>query len=374
MRVALHMTFATTRKQPLAEALGQIRGAFAAAGLTPEIAFTLADSPLASGASIVDRAVKRFPELAGFVTEEAPAPMLPAQRRLTNRAGPGAGQLAPIEALEAIAAGVPRSFPFHAIVLAFAHPDFGGSAAMPAPLGAVTAGITLSDSWWVSGRSRALEALVLAEGDPRQKTLPPLPDAAAAVLGAFGKPRKTVQTPIPGAEPEEARPEVAAKVHAILRGHAARLPEIMVRAGLPHDLPDAQAARTATPLGLTAGPLKPMLDGAFGPLGYSGKGGSGVFTLRRRTAANTAVILELDVGTWSHSYTGSWGVHGLDFGGMLPLPPTTAGHPRMQYPIGDAAQWRRIVENIAALVAEYDRSVLPEVEAAAGPSPDWFNP
>lgn len=374
MHIALHMTFAASRKEPLAEALARIRDAFAAAGLVPDLGFTLADAPLGGGTSIVDRAVKRFPDLAAFVTDEAPAPMLPAQRRLTNRAGPGTGLPAPMEALAAIAAGVPRSFPFHAIVLAFAHPDFGGSLPMAAPVGVLKGGVTLSDSWWVSGRSRGLEALVLTEGEPGKKTLPPLPGPAAAVLGAFGKPRKTVQTPLPGAEAEPSRPEAAEKVQAILRGHAAGLGDIIARAGLPHALPDAQAARAATPLGTTAGPLKPVLDEVFGPLGYSCKGGSGVFTLRRRTAANTTIELSLDVGTWSHSYTGSYALRGLGFGGVLPLVPTAAGEWRMQYPIGDAVQWRRIVENIAALAAEYDRCVLPEVEAAAGPSPAWFNP
>jgi hypothetical protein len=45
-----------------------------------------------------------------------------------------------------------------------------------------------------------------------------------------------------------------------------------------------------------------------------------------------------------------------------------------QYPVGDAAQWQKIVENLGALVAELDRTFVPEVEAAAGPSPEWYKP
>lgn len=45
-----------------------------------------------------------------------------------------------------------------------------------------------------------------------------------------------------------------------------------------------------------------------------------------------------------------------------------------QYPILGADQWRQLVENLAALDAELDRTFVPEVEAAAGPSPEWYRP
>ncbi len=45
-----------------------------------------------------------------------------------------------------------------------------------------------------------------------------------------------------------------------------------------------------------------------------------------------------------------------------------------QYPTGDAVQWQKIVENLAAMVRELDRSFVPEIEQAAGPSPAWYQP
>jgi hypothetical protein len=45
-----------------------------------------------------------------------------------------------------------------------------------------------------------------------------------------------------------------------------------------------------------------------------------------------------------------------------------------QFPIGGPDRWRQIVENLADLVARLDRSFVPEVEAALGPSPEWFQP
>jgi hypothetical protein len=45
-----------------------------------------------------------------------------------------------------------------------------------------------------------------------------------------------------------------------------------------------------------------------------------------------------------------------------------------QYPVGDADRWRKIVENLGAMVRELDRSLVPEIEAAVGPSPEWYQP
>ena len=45
-----------------------------------------------------------------------------------------------------------------------------------------------------------------------------------------------------------------------------------------------------------------------------------------------------------------------------------------QYKIGNAEHWQKLVDNLAALVAELDRSFVPAIETAAGPSPEWFTP
>jgi hypothetical protein len=90
-----------------------------------------------------------------------------------------------------------------------------------------------------------------------------------------------------------------------------------------------------------SGPLKPTLVAAFGPRGYDCRGGSGTFTLRRRTSSNHLVDLELDVGTWSRSLTAMFHVRGPRFKATLILPVTLRGGG--QYPIGDTENWERIV-------------------------------
>jgi hypothetical protein len=86
------------------------------------------------------------------------------------------------------------------------------------------------------------------------------------------------------------------------------------------------------------------------------------------------VELSVDVGTWSNLAMARFRVLGLGFKAVLLLPVTAAAPAGTQYPIGDAEQWRKIVENVSALVAELDRSFVPAIEAAAGPSPEWYQP
>ncbi len=127
-------------------------------------------------------------------------------------------------------------------------------------------------------------------------------------------------------------------------------------------------------MGLSSGPKKPALERVFKPMGYSCRGGSGTFTLSRRTAANLTAELHLDCGTWSNSLLAMFRVFGAGFKATLFLPVTAKAIPQAQYPIGTAERWEKIVENLGALVAELDRTFVPDIERAAGPSPAWYRP
>jgi hypothetical protein len=249
--------------------------------------------------------------------------------------------------------------------------------------GGLIPGITVNDSWWVNGRNRSVSALTVVEADPSAKKLPKPPDAIMTLLAACGKVKKTIQMPIPtSAGPwvrsfDEAAPEVAPKIRALVQDYRARILEVVDRAGLPHDLPPNPEVLMSS-LGMTSGPRKPELGRNFSPLGYDCRGESGTFTLRRRTASNLTVDLLLDVGTWGKQVIGIFRVHGMvndvGFKATVTLPVARRAIVGGQYPIGDAKRWRQIVENLAALVAELDRTFVPEIEAIAGPAPDWYQP
>ncbi len=391
MRVALITTFAASRKEPLMEMMRRVHQGFLDAGLgEPVVRFNLGDGR-PGGVSAIDRVLKRHPELERFLTiTEGPQAALIGGRRITNRSdSPAAGEAVPYSTLEAIASGVPRSYPFHNASFHFYTPEFGEPVPTPSSPFGMRTGVSLTDSWWVNGRNRALSACTVVEAKPGDRKLPMPADAVATVLAACGKVRKTVQAPLAesqltgpapavrlptGVAIASSNPEAAVTVHQIARNYRERIPEIVLLARLPHDLPSQAEIPPELQSATSAGPKKPQLDRVFKPMGFSCKGGSGSFTLQRRTAANSTVEVYVDVGTWSHRMLAVYKVWGLGWKATVPIPPTARSVAQAQYPIGDAENWLKIVENLGALVAELDRTLVPEIEAAVGASPDWYRP
>ena len=379
MDVILLTTFRASRKDPLAGVLERIQTAFLESPIgEPEIAFAFADAPLPGFVSSVDRVLKRYPELKTFECTFSAMPGLPAVRQLSNRAGtPAEGQRLPFTTLATIAGGVPRSFPFHNISIHFKSPAFGVALPMLGPMGSVAPGILVGDSWWVNGRNRSVSAVTSVKATAASKKLPPHPPEVASILAACGKAQKTVQVPLASATDAapatQNAPESAHAAAAVVRDFKSRLAEIMERAAMPHDLPPAGEVLASVSLAEGSGPKKPALVAAFSPLGYSCRGESGTFTLRRRTATTLTVDVELDVGTWSNSLTGFYSVTGLGFHAVLPLPASQRAGPG-QYFIGGPGRWQKIVENLAALVTELDRTFVPAIETAVGTSPEWYKP
>jgi hypothetical protein len=367
MRVLLHTAFAANKKEPLGAMFTRVLTAFQDAGISQvRVRFVLADAPLEASASIVDRVLKPFPAMSVFCQETSP-------RQLSNK-GVDAEPV-DIEILQQILAGVPKSFPFHHIVLAFQSPALG-EGSFNGPLGEISPAIAIGDSWWVSGRMRSLTAHTFVETAVAGKKLPPLPEQVAALFAALGEAKKTLQYALPGedaASPPAVSQEVLAAVNAIIASYRERMPALLEAVPFPHDLPPMLEALQSTPRGQATGPKKPVLTRAFSPMGYECTSEAGVYTLRRRTSGNLTLEISLDVGTWSRSLTSSIAVIGLGFRARLPLPVSRRAG-QGQYPIGDEARWQQIVDNLAVLVQELERSFLPAIEAAAGPSPEWFRP
>jgi hypothetical protein len=381
MQLAVHTIFAASRKEPLAAVLERVHAAIIAAGLgEPEVQFVLSDAPVEGGVRTVDRVLKRLPSLERFLQNLALYPGGPEMRVISNLAGSGTtGEAVDFGTLLEIAAGVPRSFPFHNIALHFSVPAFAAAATPPSTPGGLMPGIDVRDSWWVNGRQRSLTALVIVEADPAARKLPAPSEPVAAVFAACGKVKKSVQVPlaVAPAQPPSRAAVPSDAIATVVREYRARMTEIVDRAALPHDLPPTEEAIATTSLGLNAGPKKPALLRAFAPLGYDCRGEAGTFTLRRRTPGNLWAELYLDVGSWSSHVTAIFHVHGLFAGTgfkatlILPVTRRAAGG---QYPIGGPDRWQEIVDNLSALTAELDRSFVPAIEAVCGPAPDWYRP
>ena len=70
---------------------------------------------------------------------------------------------------------------------------------------------------------------------------------------------------------------------------------------------------------------------------------------------------------------GSFNVKGVGVSARLQLPVSKRALDGMQYRI-DAEHWQKQAENLAAIVAALDRTFVPAIEAAAGPTLEWFTP
>lgn len=380
MRVALLATLNSNRKEPLSELVTRVVQAFHAAGHpAPQVRFTFSDNPLATGVSAVARALKRFPELQPF-SHNAPqfgvgAPV----STISNTPGsPKENEQIPLESLQALVAGVPRSLPFHHISLHFHGPAFGEASLYPTPEGQSMAGISVHDSWWINGRNRALTAIAAVDADPNAKKLPPLPEPAAQIIAACGKVKKTQQFLIVQEEtqtrqqPPTPDPQIAATVKDYTRQYLSQMPAVLARAAMPHALTPAAEVWQPPQNHEPSGEKKPSLVELFSPLGYDVRGERGVFILKRRTPTNLTLEVNIDVGTWSNAVLAGFLVHGWGFRARIGLPVEPSSPTARQYPIGGPENWRKIAENLAALVRELEASFVPGIEEIAGPTPEWW--
>ena len=333
MLVASVTTFSASRKEPLAVLLERIHTAFLTADLgEPATHFSLSDAPAYPGfTSSVDRVLKRYPELQRFFSDDSVMPGIPPVRRLSNRSTSAAPDGAvDFSTLLAIAGGVPRSFPFHNLSIHFQAPAFGAALSVVPTIGPSAPGVTVGDSWWSTG------ACGLSRRSPASTPIPAARKCPRC-LSAWRRCSPHAERPKAPCRSRSARaprPRHLAGSPAVARDRTRRQhrrPRLSISArrrhrsrGTPHDLPPAMEALTTIGLGETAGPKKPVLLRAFKPMGYDCRGGSGTFTLRRRTAGNLTVAIDVDVGTWSRSLTAGFSVTGLGFTARLPLPSRNA--------------------------------------------------
>ncbi len=380
MKLFVRQEYRASRKEPFGAMLRRIYEGLGQGGVPVQYRFNFADHMVQGMVSSVARAVKKFPYLAPLVTTEPLPPILRVKE--TDRMGPPAirGDATSLEfaQLAEIADGLPRSLPFRLADVRFYTDEFGKAPATvdtersaddPLLRGHFNTGIRASDTWWVNGRNRHLGAAFVVEVAERSRKVPLPAGALGAFLATLGKARTVAQFPIQETDGGEkvvvkgksqAPPELVALAERLRE----RMPELIAAAQMPHAIESARAEHAMSP-------LKPALEKHFKPMGYATKGGSGIFTMRRRTAGNHVVEVSLDVGTWSRHLTGHFHVYLPDFQIRLPMP-ASADLNAMQCDIGDAERWEKLVENMAAFTAHLDREVVPEVEKVAGPAPEWF--
>ncbi|HXC52374.1 MAG TPA: hypothetical protein VN634_15945 [Candidatus Limnocylindrales bacterium] len=342
--VLVHQSWRVSKKDTAAVLLRKVLDASSSLG-PPTIDMLATDSPVGS-VSATARAVKKHGELFRFA-RDVQLPGSPASvRGLSTSASQGRIAI-PSDLVLAVLDGVPRSFPFNqvGVMLSWDTPE--------------KPQLRITDMWWINGRNRSLTLTWTTEADPASKALPQPSEELHLLVDALGKPKSTTRQPAGDALTVAPRNllEIARRYRSGMRDLAATL-----------DLPHAFAAGG---IGEAAGPMKPLLVETFGPRGYDCRGEHGAFTLRRRTPSNHVVELSLDVGTWSHSFTGFLIVHVPGFRASVPLPVSPG---TLQTPIAGAAGWKGIVENLAIIVDALEKSFVSDIEREAGTAPAWFDP
>ena len=366
VRVALRRELKLGKDEKSSAVACRVDEAFAKNGVVnPTVYFHMLDGSWQKVSS-VDRVVKRYPELARFDYTTTSWGVSDLERQIGNELhSPLPGEPIDLATLVEILAGIPRSYPFFAASLRFAHPAFGTDEPGNLPRDLLP-GVVLEDKWGNTRRTTSLKAVIVVEADAAADALPAPPAHVSGVLECFGKAASAEQILVPG----QMR-EVANAVAAIEADTKGRMAGIVDRARLPHRFFE----ENDIPTYFGIGPLKPMLVQVFRPLGYQCRGGGMMILLcSRRTALNYTVQLYLDLGSRGDKVHPSYKVGGLGFKFSLALPVTPHSLQTRLHYLTDADRWRQIVESLAALVAELDRTVLPAIEAAAGRSPVWYRP
>ena len=379
MQVAILTTFQANKREPLAVLLERIHTAFLNSGLSePALQFCFSDAPVAGFVSSVDRVLKRHPDLRRFVSTAQVTAGGPAIQQISN--GGAAGNQEPIgfSTLLAVASGVPRSFPFHNLLIQFQAPAFGLALPLGCLAGNATPGIIVRDSWWVNGRQRTLVALTGVEADPARPKLPSPSGPVAAVLAACGKAKSTVQLPLvetpTASTPQvpELDPKAPSRVRAVVQDYRATLGKRWTGRRFP--MICRRPPRLWPPQALDRRPGQRSRCWSV----RSTKWDTTVAAdqERSRFAVERPAILRCKSASASERGVGKLSVVSWCWDQTLKCLPLLVCNALgdVQYPIGDSERWQQIVDNLAALVAEYDRSFVPQVEAASGPAPAWYRP
>ena len=337
------------------------------------------------GASAIDRAVKRYPELDGCRLPIIRASDGTTRRMLSNvdahhPTGNPCGFVSPQTLIELVR-GVPRSYPFWKANIFFMtglpwQDGEGLEELLPGPEKWVlwrepVPHVSFEVGWWPWGyRAFVRAAISLGNAETFGQVLPPVPGAASTCLTSFGKP--TTRLMLRRTDDESTRLlEITARLRALHEEWRDRSRREMAMLPLPHSLPAKGTGTQYNPVTLSH---KPTLLSTFKPRGYrysSTDSGPGCFVLHKLTPNRNRVEIFFDVGSkWRH-YTGGILIQGLRGSCVARLP----AHPEQlnqEYDIANDETWQKLVENIAVLVDHLERVFVSEIDAVLGRTPDWY--
>lgn len=382
MRPLLSVTISLPRKTDPGEALSSVHEGLLAAGLSPRLSFHIAHDK----ERVLDRLVEAAPLLApfrraGLVADTVPeAPPLPPAREL-------------VEQLALVARGISRRFQVRMFHVGFRDLDLGSpwvtglptdpaataafasveGAAFIGPTPSVNTHLAYRNSWWVSGRQQALSAMLVGESLDDGAAPPEVPEAILEVMGRVKAVRasrfqRQALPDTPADLPPRARaaPEdTQARARALRIEALGRMAERTRGGALPYALVARPGA--AMPAGLDR---RKALLAALRPGGWThqGKhGGQGMLVFGKTTAANTRLLLQVDLGSWSQRFSPRLEAAGATWRQAIPV---QLAHGGAFVPTSEA-ELAAAAENLAAAVADLEGSWVAGLEGLLGGSPAW---
>ncbi len=368
------------------------------------VLFSLTDN-LTGKVSACARAVKDFPELAPYLqdftaetlensllvgvmndrqsysilTNFSKAP--PTENKPLSQTEINAVPQVPRHLLEALAEGTPKIYPFMNFSILFYKVPWNNSPLvlehvltpeMPAlaiHLLPVSDYLSIVDASWVSGRSKAMEALVSDENAAG------LSKDVLARLNGLGKLKSQHQIVLHSSE-EQAWIEVCQpKMETLVQRYRNDLQigtDFLNAFSFPHPMPEGISADGTGPSGKID--RKKIILSHLKSLGYNYYGavsGKGTMGFRKQTQKGTKLLLSFDFGTWSRQLNGLLHIKNPWMETHVPVPFSPKARTYLQ--IDSPQFFDQAIEDMTSMLQKLESSLVQELEDLYGPAPDWYS-
>lgn len=362
----------------------------------PIIVFRLENMP-GGRSNACARVTKTFPKMGCFQQTEIDK-VFPKESVLvlTNRPSASNGisvvpiQLAEIETLEQIANGVPKSYPFFWAEFLFAGVSFldcetKTTAQSVADFLSVTGdslacadipNVYLKNGYTPSGRRCELKVTI--EQPMPAFDLKSIPDfgKASDFIASLGKVGLTHTSLVLSEEEDKKIDSLYDQSQKFYAEYESTVANHINRISFPHDLP-APSWEMAMSGFEKVGSLKEPLVEVFRAMGYRyepKQSGRGEYCLQKRTPRGNLIKLSLDTGFMTKSVSAGLYLSGLGLRYNFSLLPISAKLTSIsQYPILDLEHWRKIVENLGAVVDYLESQIIPGIDEIWGQCPLWYS-
>ncbi len=343
------------------------------------------------------RTIKRFPELKlyhyeqiGVLNNSTLQVFSNLDERFSEPNANGAYGYVPLEALETIASGIPRSYSFwHAQFIFEGLPQFDLRSNLETPplaiekpyvLRSTVPGICLVSDWWTTRRQIHLSAMTVQDApDDDVPDLPTVTPETRALLERLGKTSKPRQIILPNQTERAALEEKQSLAQGIVdtfredpfhrfKGTKPTPPESLRGATRGTTQFEWKMANLPSP--------KKVLTDTYKPLGFrynSSDSGRGRYSFKKQTNENNRINVSFDLSPMMGEILGSFSLTGpaWGFGVSFQFLGVSPYNDHI-IPIVNEAALRYAAHTSSMQAIHLEETFAPQLEEIYGPAPAWF--